>query len=159
MRKASLVALAAMALLLFGTPAGASGSVGQITVSNPSPARESAVGVASTGWRPGGVVSITLAGVDQVLGHATADVRGAVHARVVIPAGASLGFDTLSVTGPMPGGAQQQIVAGLSVVSAEHAPASRRPWTAILLLAALAALLLLACQRVEARDSQQLAAS
>ena len=139
------------ALLLAG-PAGAAPGVGQVTVSNPAPTQASEIEVSSTGWRPGGVVSITLWGTDGVLGRATADATGAVHAQISIPTSAREGFRVLSVNGSTPAGVPQEIVTSLSIVRAVRAPAPARPWVAVFLLVALATLFLLASQKVVHRD-------
>jgi hypothetical protein len=82
-RAALLGAALVVAIVVFSMPAGAAVSVGHLAVSNPSPKRASTIDVASNGWRPGGVVSISLSGT--VLARTIADAAGAVHAEVLIP--------------------------------------------------------------------------
>jgi len=136
-----------------GTPTrGAQPRVDEVTVSNPSPMRESTIDVHSAGWRPGGTVAISLSGIE--LRRARADERGLVNARISIPANAIPGFDVLTVTGTSADGIPQQIVSGVSVVVDHPAPRSARPWIAISLLLAAATLLLLVCQRVESRPAR-----
>jgi hypothetical protein len=146
-RSAFLLAAIAAAMLLVSVPAGAVASnVGQVTVSNPSPARASEVEVTSNGWRAGTTVSITLSG--RVLGHATADDSGAIRARVSVPGDAPR-FASLAAIGTAASGVPQQISTNLEVVGSHHEPASPRPWTVICLLLAIATVLLLASVRSE----------
>jgi len=147
-----VVALTALATMLLAVPAGAATSVGNITVSNQSTTQAGTVEVASTGWRPHSVVSITITFADRVIASATANAAGAVRARVKIPANADVGYYPLAVNGSTPSGIPQQIVTGLSVVSTRPVPKPTRPWTIVCIFAALAALVLLACQRVDNVD-------
>jgi hypothetical protein len=122
--------------------------VDKVTVSNPSPTRDSAIDVFSSGWEPGTEVVIGLAGAELRRVHA--DGAGRVHTDVRIPSDARAGFVVLTVTGASASGVPQQLVTGLSVV-ADHPPRSspRRPWVAISLVLALATVLLLLGQRIE----------
>jgi hypothetical protein len=149
----SLAAIAAIATLCFAAPAGAASPLGVLTVSSSSPARSADIQVASTGWQPGGVVSILLTGTDGVLAHATSDATGAVHLRVAIPADAAPGTQVLSAVGATPGGFPQQITSVLSVAGGPKAPAPARPWTVVFLLAAIATVLLLTTVRADTRLS------
>ena len=153
-RAALLVGVLAAIVTLVAGPAGAADGVGKVTVNNPSPTRSSTIEVASTGWRPGSGVSITLWGTDTALAHSTADASGDVHARVEIPADAHPGFTVLSVSGSTAAGVPQEIVTALSVIGEAPVRAPQRPWTPVFLLAALATLLMLASQRVMQRDPQ-----
>jgi hypothetical protein len=124
----------------------------QVTLSNPAPTRDSTIDVFSSGWRPDRAVEIALGGI--VVSRVHADAGGFVRAEVRVPADARAGFGVLTVSGASATGVPQQIVAGLSVV-ADHAPrSSPRPWFAVSLVLALATLLLLVSQRVEARDTR-----
>ena len=124
-----------------------------VTVSNPAPTRNSAIDVFSSGWAPGTAVAIALG--DTELRRVHADAGGKVRTDVRIPPDARAGFGALTVTGASASGVPQQIVTGLSVV-ADHAPGSspHRPWVAISLVLALATVLLLASQRVEAEKTR-----
>jgi hypothetical protein len=128
-------------VFLFVT-AGAAGGVGQLTVSNPAPTPGSTITVTSSGWSAGHEVAIALSGAKHTLARVAADASGAVHARVVVPSDVSLDVNTLSVTGTAASGVPQQIVTGLTVHRIGPGPAPARPWTAVLLLVAIAAALL-----------------
>jgi len=143
----SASAIVAIATLSFAVAAGADAPLGVLTVSNSSPARASEIQVASTGWQPRGVVSITLTGTNGVLAHATSDTTGVVHAQVAIPADAAPGTQVLSVVGATPGGFQQQITSVLAVAGGVTAPAPARPWTLVFVLAAVASGLMLVAVR------------
>jgi hypothetical protein len=127
--------------------------VDKVTVSNPSPTRDGAIEVFSSGWEPGTDVAIALGGTE--LRRVVADADGRVRTDVRIPPDARAGFGVLSVTGASATGVPQQMVTGLSVV-ADHAPASepRRPWVAISLVLALATVLLLLGQRAEPENTR-----
>ena len=136
-------------MFLMSGPAGAVASgVGSVTVSNPSPARADAIEVASNGWRPGQVVSITLSGSTDVLGRETADASGAIRARIAIPDRAPR-FASLAVIGTAASGVPQQITTNLVVAGSPNAPAPPRPWTAVYVLLAIATGLLLASVRTD----------
>jgi hypothetical protein len=158
--RAALVgsAVAALISLSFAGVAGGAPSeasnVGKVTVSTASPFREAVIEVSSTGWRPHGLVTITMSGVPGPLARASADAKGAVHAQVAIPADAPLGFDILAVNGATAAGVPQEIVTGLTVVRAGHEPRRVRPWTAVFSLAFFATLLMLASQKIMSRDGQ-----
>jgi hypothetical protein len=147
-----------LAVLALGAPAGAAdaapgnSSLGTVTVSNAAPLREGVIEVWSNGWRPHGLVTITMSGVRGPLARATADARGAVHAQVSIPAVAPIGFDVLAVNGATVTGVPQEIVTGLSVIKSSHAPRRVRPWTAVFSLAFLATLLMLVSQKLMKRE-------
>jgi hypothetical protein len=143
-------------LYLFAVPAGAASPVGHVAVSTASPKRASTIDVASNGWRPGAVVSISLSGT--VLARTTADAAGAVHAEVLIPARAPE-LASLAVVGSAASGVPQQIVTNLTVVGTEHEPAPRRPWTAICLVLAIATALLLLSVRTKRASSGPIAAA
>ena len=127
--RAGLFGVGAFALvaLLPATAAGAATAVGRVTVSNPTPTRTSSINVTSTGWRPGSVVSITLSTTKGLLGHATADSAGAIHAAISIPAEAPVGFGVLSVNGSTPGGVPQEIVTALIGRQPRTGPGSSAP--------------------------------
>jgi hypothetical protein len=72
----------------------------------------------------------------------------------LVPAEAPVGFGVLSVNGSTPGGVPQEIVTALTVGSVGHAPAPQRPWFAVSLLMAIAALCLLASVREVAPDGR-----
>ncbi len=148
-RAVSVSVVAAIATLCFALPAGAGSPLGALTVSDSSPARSAEIQVASTGWRPGGVVSILLTGTGGVLAHATSDSTGAVHLRVAIPADAAPGTQVLSAVGATTGGFPQQITSVLAIGGGAKAPAPTRPWTVVFLLAAIATVLLLMTVRSE----------
>ena len=157
----SLFAAAAVGVLVALSFAGTAGAapgdasaLGKVTVSNSAPVREGVIEVWSTGWRPHGLVSITMSGVRGALARATADARGAVHTQVSIPAVAPIGFDVLAVNGSTAAGVPQEIVTGLSVVRTNHPSRRVTPWTAVFSLAFLATLLMLASQKLMSRDSQ-----
>jgi hypothetical protein len=155
--RAALLGAALVAVVfLFSVPAGAAPSVGHIAVSNAAPARASTIDVASSGWRPGAVVSISLSGT--VLDRATADAAGAVRAEVSIPDHAPR-LASLAVVGSAASGVPQQVVTNLTVVGPEHGPAPRRPWTTICLVLALATALLLVSVRTERTPSGPFAAA
>jgi hypothetical protein len=127
--------------------------VDKVTVSNPSPTRDSTIDVFSSGWEPGSVVAIAFGDID--LRRVDADADGRVRAEVVIPTDADAGFGVLSVTGASASGVPQQMVTGLSVV-ADHAPSSSspRPWVAISLVLAFAIVFLLLGMRAEEQDAR-----
>lgn len=146
------VVAAAFVWALTALPAGAAPSapaahIGNVSVSNAKPVPGARIDVSSQGWRPGGHVVIALAGKDLL--RTTADEQGVVHARVVIPSDESPRFDLLSVTGAAASGVPQEIVTGLSVVADRPAHSRARPWGLVFVLAAGAALLMLASQRME----------
>jgi hypothetical protein len=149
----SASAIVAIATLCFAVAAGAASPLGEVTVSNPSPRRASGIEVVSTGWQPGGVVSILLTGADGVLAHATSDATGAVHVGVTIPADTAPGRQVLSVVGSTPGGFPQQITSVLAVAGTDRPLAPERPWTTVFVLAAIAAVLMF----LSARSERQLA--
>lgn len=154
------VTIGVLAVLSFGSPAGAASSsssgnspgLGKVTVSNAAPLREGVIEVWSNGWRPHGLVTITMSGVRGPLARATADADGAVHAQVSVPAVAPIGFDVLAVSGSTVTGVPQEIVTGLSVIKSGHAPRRVRPWTAVFSLAFLATLLMLVSQKLMNRE-------
>ena len=147
-------AIGVLAVLSLGGPAGAADAagLGKVTVSNAAPLREGVIEVWSNGWRPHGLVTITMSGVRGALARATADATGAVHAQVSIPPVAPIGFDVLAVNGNTVTGVPQEIVTGLSVITSGHAPRRVRPWTAVFSLAFLATLLMLVSQKLMNRD-------
>jgi hypothetical protein len=144
---AAAFVLAAAALPAGAAPGGPTAHIGNVSVSNATPAPGAGIDVSSQGWRPGGRVVIALAGKDLM--RTTADEHGAVHARVVIPSDESPRFDVLSVTGAAASGVPQEIVTGLSVVAERRVHSPTRPWGLVFVLAAGAALLMLASRRVE----------
>jgi len=123
--------------------AGAAGGVAQLTVSNRSPAPGSTITMTSTGWYAGRDVTIALSGTNRALARVAADATGAVRARVTVPADVTLDVNTLSVTGTAASGVPQQVVTPLAVHRIGHAPRPTRPWAAVLMLVAVAAVLLL----------------
>ncbi|MDQ1508243.1 MAG: hypothetical protein QOG50_87 [Actinomycetota bacterium] len=143
MRRRALVLVALLIAVFLCVTAGAASGVGQLTVSNPAPTPGSTITVASTGWSAGHEVTIALSGAERTLARVAADARGAVHARVIVPSDVTLDFNTLSVTGTALSGVPQQIVTALTVRRIGPAPAPSRPWTAVLILVAIAAALLL----------------
>jgi hypothetical protein len=155
-RAALLGSVFFVAMFVFAMPAGAAASVGHVAVSNPSPKRASTIDVASNGWRPGGVVSISLS--DTVLARTIADAAGAVHAEVQIPVH-SPQFASLAVAGSAASGVPQQIITNLTVVGTEHQAAPRRPWIAICLVLAIATALLLVSVRTGRVESGPFAAA
>ena len=150
--------IAILAVLTLAPAAGAAATdgpgLGKVTVSNSAPLRQSVIEVSSTGWRPHGLVSITMSGVHGALAWATADAGGAVRAQVSIPAGAPVGCDVLAVSGSTTNGVPQEIVTGLSIIKTDRAPRRVTPWTAVFSLAFLATLLMLASQKLMSRDPQ-----
>ncbi|MGO9873051.1 MAG: hypothetical protein ACLPVY_04555 [Acidimicrobiia bacterium] len=148
-RTLSVSAIVAVATLCFAVAAGAASPLGEVTVSNPSPRRAGDIQVASTGWQPGGVVSILLTGTDGVLAHASSDATGAVHVRVAIPADAALGRQVLSVVGSTAGGFPQQITSVIVVAGSARPSRPARPWTIVFVLAAVATVLMLLSVRSE----------
>jgi len=151
----SVSAIAAIATLWLALPAGAVSPLGALTVSNSSPSRASEIQIASTGWQPRGVVSITLTGTNGVLAHATSDATGVIHARVAIPHDAAPGTQVLSVVGSTPDGFPQQITSVLAIAGGVKAPAPRRPWPVVFVLAAIATVLML----MSVRSDRQLTAA
>lgn len=143
--RSALLALVfgALATLLCAVPAGATPGMGDVTVSNQSPARATDIEVTSTGWQPGGVVSILLTGTEGVLARARADATGAARTRVSVPANAAVGQDVLSVVGNTPAGFPQQITTVLAVPAPAKPPAPSRPWLLVFSLAGAATILLL----------------
>jgi hypothetical protein len=157
-----VVAFGALASLLLAVPAGAAPGLGTVTVSNQSPARASEIEVSTTGWQPGGVVSILLTGTEGVIARAKADSTGAAHIRASIPADAAPGRDVLSVVGSTPAGFPQQITSVLAVPAPPKSPAPPRPWPAVFALLALAAITMLIGERWESaadRRARQLTTS
>jgi len=144
-----VVVFGALATLLLAAPAGAAASLGQVTVSNQSPARSSEIEVSSTGWRPGGVVSIVMTGTKGVLARAKADARGAARMRLSVPSDAAPGQDVLSVVGSTADGIPQQITTVLAVPAPAKPPTPPRPWTAVFVLAGLATILMLVGERTD----------
>ena len=143
----------ALATLLIAAPAGAVSGLGDVTVSNQSPARATEIEVSSTGWQPGGVVSILLTGTERVLARARVDATGAAHTRVSVPADAAPGRDVLSVVGSTPAGFPQQITTVLMVQVPASPRAPSRPWTVVFLLLALAAITMFVGERSDRRQS------
>ena len=137
------LAFGALATLLCAVPAGAAPGMGTVTVSNQSPARATEIDVTSTGWRPGGVVSILLTGTQGVLARARTDATGAAHTRVSVPADAAVGDDVLSVVGDTTAGFPQQITTVLAVPAPAKPPAPSRPWPLVFSLAGAATILML----------------
>ena len=133
----------ALAILVVAVPAGASPGMGDVTVSNQSPAPASEIDVSSTGWQPGGVVSILLTGTEGVLARAKADATGAAHTRVSVPADAAPGDDVLSVVGDTAAGFPQQITTVLAVPTPAKPPGPARPWPLVFSLLAAATIVLL----------------
>lgn len=152
-RTLSVSAIVAVATLCFAVAAGAASPLGEVTVSNPAPTRASEIQVASTGWQPDRVVTISLTGTNGVLAHATSDAAGAVQVRVAIPADAALGTQVLSVVGSTPAGFPQQITSVLAVAGVDKPSRPARPWTIVFVLAATATVLIL----LSARSERQLA--
>jgi hypothetical protein len=140
-RRALALAVSLIGIVLFMTAEDASG-VGQLTVSNASPAAGATITMTSDGWSAGDDVTIAVTGAERALARVAADASGAVHARVTIPHNVKLDFNLLSVTGTAASGVPQQIVTPLAVHRAGHAPAPTRPWPLVLLLLAVAAALL-----------------
>jgi len=122
--------------------ANAAGGVGELTVSNAAPTPGSTITMTTTGWSAGAEVTIALSGAKHTLARVAADARGVVHARVIVPSDVTLDVNTLSVTGTAASGVPQQIVTGLTVHRIGPGPAPTRPWTAVLLLVAIAAALM-----------------
>ena len=141
--------------IAFALPGGAANGtkpkvkIGNVKVSNGKPVRGGEVDMSSVGWRPGGVVTIAIAGHDLL--RATADAHSKVEAHIVVPDDTALGFDLLTVTGTAASGVPQQIVTNITVVVDHPAPAPARPWGVVFALAAVAATLLFASRRVERR--------
>jgi hypothetical protein len=158
-RSALVVAVfGALATLFLAAPAGAASGLGQVTVSNQSPAPASELEVSSSGWKPGGVVSIVMTGTEGVLARARADATGAARLRFSVPADAAIGSDVLSVVGSTTGGIPQQITTVLEVPAPAHRPAPSRPWTAVFVLLALAAIVMLVGERADRRPTVVVAA-
>jgi hypothetical protein len=147
----SVAAIAVAAVLCLAVPAGATAPLGRLTVSNSAPARASAIEVTATGWAPGVVVTFSVSGTDGVLARATTDAAGVAHARVAIPADAARGDQVLSVEGSTARGFPQQITSVLTVGGTERPRAPQRPWVLVFVLAAMAAVLLLAGERMDHR--------
>jgi len=151
-------AIGVLGVLSLGGPAGAAPTkppeLGKIIVSNAAPLRQGVIEVWSNGWKPHGMVTVTMSGVRGPLARATADALGAVHAQVSIPVVAPIGFDVIAVSGSTVTGVPQEIVTGLSVVKSGHAPRRVRPWTAVFSLAFLATLLMLRSQKLMSREGQ-----
>jgi hypothetical protein len=143
MKRRALVLVAPLIGVFVFMTAGAASGVGQLTVSNSAPTPGSPITMTSTGWSAGQEVTIALSGAKHTLAHVAADARGVVHARVIVPSDVTLDFNTLSVTGSAASGVPQQIVTALTVRRIGPAPAPARPWTAVLMLVAIAAALLL----------------
>jgi len=141
-RRALVFAIPLIGALLFMT-ADAAGAVGQLTVSNPAPTPGATIMVTSTGLAGGHEVTIALSGAKRTLARVAADASGVVHARVIVPSDVALDLNTLSVTGTAASGVPQQIVTGLTVHRIGPGRAPARPWTAVLVLVAIAAALLL----------------
>lgn len=149
-RTLSASVIVAVLTLCVAVAAGAASPLGEVTVSNPAPRRASDIQVASTGWQPDGVVTVSLTGTDGVLAHATSDATGAVQVRVAIPADAALGTQVLSVVGSTSGGFPQQITSVLAVSGADKpSRPARPPWTIVFVLAAIATVLILLSARSE----------
>ena len=157
-RTALVVAVfCALATACLAAPAGAAPGLGSVTVSNQSPARASEIDVSSTGWQPGSALSILLTGTDGVIARARADASGAAHTRVSVPADAVPGREVLSVVGSTSAGFPQQITTVLAVAAPPKPPAPARPWAAVFLLLALAAITMLVGGRFDRHDRQALA--
>jgi hypothetical protein len=123
--------------------AGAASGVGQVQVSNATPAPGSRIVVISTGWTPGSEVTIALSGTKRALGRTVANASGNVRVRVTVPSRVELDLNVLSVNGTAASGVPQQVVTALSVHRRGHTPAPTRPWGLILALAAIAGAMLI----------------
>jgi len=122
--------------------AGAASGVGQVQVSNATPAPGSRIVVISTGWTPRSEVTIALSGTPRALAHTVASASGNVRVRVTVPPRVVLDLNVLSVNGTAVSGVPQQIVTALSVHRSGHTPAPTRPWGLIFALVGIAGAML-----------------